>query len=236
MIKFTDYLQCYKAETVVIERQHRAAENEIQLKIENERDAKSKIDQSIDTKKELIDKSRQQLAKIEQELSSIPDDDVMRLLNRDIEACDGELESKLAGMGDIETAKRDLGGLEIQRTQLREKEMGLDVKLNKLHAQSKVHSELDMLNKDRDGKIEQIRKLRITVNEEMNVLFKGEMIEDEKLKEVYEEKVRRIQSELSGLEGKFREVEKRHTGNELRKKMMLEEMRGKETQMRKHEV
>jgi hypothetical protein len=63
-----------------------------------------------------------------------------------------------------------------------------------------------------------------------------EATEDGRLQEVYEEAVRRVQAELGGLEGRSREAEKRHTGNELRRKMMQEEVRGKEAQMRKCEV
>jgi hypothetical protein len=88
-LQFSNYLESFRAQTALVERQQRAAEHEIQAKIEKERDAKSKIHQNIDTKTELIDKSRQQLAKIDQELSAVPDDNIMRSLTRDIEACEG---------------------------------------------------------------------------------------------------------------------------------------------------
>ncbi len=142
-------------------------------------------------------------------------------------------------MGDVESAKQDLSGLEIQRSQLREKEMSLDGRLNRLHAESKVQTELDMLRRDRAGRAEQVRKLRAAIKEEMQELLGAEAVEaaeDGRLREVYEEAVRRVQAELGGLEARSREAEKRHTGNELRRKMMQEEVRGKEAQMRKCEV
>ncbi len=142
-------------------------------------------------------------------------------------------------MGDVESAKQDLSGLEIQRSQLREKEMSLDGRLNWLHAESKVQTELDMLRRDRAGRAEQVRKLRAAIKEEMQELLGAEAVEaaeDGRLREVYEEAVRRVQAELGGLEARSREAEKRHTGNELRRKMMQEEVRGKEAQMRKCEV
>jgi len=149
------------------------------------------------------------------------------------------LEKRLAGMGDVESAKQDLSGLEMQRSQLREKEMSLDGRLNRLHAESKVQTEMDMLRRDRAARAEQVRKLRATIKEEMQELLGAEAIEateDGRLREVYEEAVRRVQAELGGLEARSREAEKRHTGNELRRKMMQEEVRGKEAQMRKCEV
>ncbi len=142
-------------------------------------------------------------------------------------------------MGDVESAKQDLSGLEIQRSQLREKEMSLDGRLNRLHAESKVQTELDMLRRDRAGRAEQVRKLRAAIKEEVQELLGAEAVEaaeDGRLREVYEEAVRRVQAELGGLEARSREAEKRHTGNELRRKMMQEEVRGKEAQMRKCEV
>lgn len=101
---------------------------------------------------------------------------------------------------------------------------------------------MDLLGRDVVNKEDQIRKLRLNIDEELVSFFEDddqlieEIGEDFRLKHLFDERMRQVQAELSALEVKFKEVEKRQTSNDMKRKMMQDDLRAKETQLREFEV
>ena len=132
---------------------------------------------------------------------------------------------------------------ESKRSVLREKEKQIDLKLNKLHADSKVQTEIDLLKSDKSSKENQIKKIRIHISEDLNSFFETEENEDlcdeinkdHKLKDLYEKRLKQVQTDLNGLEIKNKEIEKRQCSNDLKRKMIYDDLRSKEALLRKHE-
>lgn len=108
MLEFTNYLQTYITETASIEKANKTEEQQIQSQLEAERDAKSKVDQNIETKTELIEKNRNQMAQIQRDLNVIADESVTDKITKEIATCDAELESKLMDLTDVDSVKKVL--------------------------------------------------------------------------------------------------------------------------------
>lgn len=117
------------------------------------------------------------------------------------------------------------------------------MKLNRLHADSKIQTEIDLLKSDKSAKETQIKKIRIHISEDLNSFFDtdenedliDEINKDLKLKELFEKKLKQVQMDLNGLETKNKEIEKRQCSNELKRKMIYDELCSKEALLRKHE-
>ena len=245
MNKLVDFIKSYQAETKSIEEANGVGEQRLQTQLEEQRDSKSKIDQSITIKHDLIEKNKRQLAQLQAELKLVANDKNLADLNEQIEECDLELEAKLMDNTDVTAIKKEMAAAETQRAALREKEKHAEVKLNKLHADSKNRTEIDMLKADKQAKEEQIRKLRRRIQEEIEAFFETDVEANEpllkdigndlKLKSLFEKKLRTVLAELVSLENKHKEIEKRVCSIELKRKMHFDELRLKETQLRECE-
>lgn len=105
MAKLGIFIKDFNYETKSIEETNKENDKKLQLKLEEERDSKSKMDQNIETKKELIVKNQKQLELIHKDLQYISNDNVLIDLNRDIKSCDDELEEKMMCLTDVDKVK-----------------------------------------------------------------------------------------------------------------------------------
>lgn len=105
MKRLKQFISDFKNETKSIEETNKENDKKLQMKLEEERDLKSKMDQNIVTKKELIVKNQKQLEIIEKDLQYISNDNILVNLNKEIKTCDDELEEKMIDITDIDRVK-----------------------------------------------------------------------------------------------------------------------------------
>ena len=132
---------------------------------------------------------------------------------------------------------------ESKRSSLRKEESQIDTKLNKLHADSKAQTEIDLLKADKNSKEAEIKKIRLHIDEDLCLFFDvannedavGELERAARLKHLYETRLKDVRSESNALELKNKEIEKRQCSGELKRKTAYEELRSKETLLRQYE-
>ena len=209
-----------------------------QEKIDYERDIKSKIDQNIMNKAEFVEKFKNQIEKLNQELSIIKNDSVLIELNEQIKNLEDIIENRSRDLCNTEDLNMIIEQLENEKLDLKKKEISLNSFINKIHSNSKYQVEHDMLKKDKEVKIDQIRKIRIRINLDIQTFFSNETtkdINDLTIKSTFEKECKELSSDLSICEERQKEIEKLLYSNEIKRKNDFESIRSKQNEAREYE-
>ena len=163
------------------------------------------------------------------------DDKAINSLNSQREGLETDLASKSSNLVDSDELKKEIKQLESKQTSLKTGESTLDAKISKLHANSKFKTEIDLLHKDKKTKEDQIRKIKIHIQDDMDTFFEEAKIEDANLKSAFESRLKKVTNEWQTLRDKQKEIDKRSYSNELRRKTLYDDLRGKEAKLRECE-
>ncbi|XP_041359275.1 DNA repair protein RAD50-like [Gigantopelta aegis] len=154
-----------KLETMMNEAKEKKAQYEdremvIQKKIEELQVNKTKHEQSIHMKQNIMTKNSAEIRNINQKLSQM-DVSVGRLehLIRDLKRAEHDLETAEQAV-DTNELKRDTAEKEKERRRLDSALSELDSEMNRLHRQSNAQAQLDMFKKDKVSKTESIERLK----------------------------------------------------------------------------
>ena len=237
--KIKEFIREYESEIQSLNEQKKQQDDEYQNKINSQRDEKSKLDQNIANKLENTEKAKKQLEQINDELRLVSDDKILVNLNNQIEKCESDLRLESKNLKDTSDIKAELNSYEASKETLKAKESGLDAKINKLHASSKFKTELDLLRKDKQAKEDQIRRIKIRINDELDTFFNDfadfKPNDNLKLKTNFEVQFKKVSAQLSAYKEKQKEIEKNLCSNEMRRKMLYDDLRAKENKLRECE-
>jgi DNA repair protein RAD50 len=215
-------------------------EQKFQENIDNERDNKSKLDQNITNKTEIIKKCKFQIEQIAQELKIITNDKVLNDLNEKIKDIESEIRNLTDNLKETDELNTKIEQLENEKNNLKRRESLINNRINTIHTNSKFQFELDLLNKDKDTKIDQIRKIRYHINQDIDSFFfqndvSNNSINDTNLKMMFEKESRELTKKLTEYENKQKDVEKQLFSHDLKRKNDLETIRLKESEMKECE-
>ena len=166
-----EYIEDYEIETKEVESQGNEKMSQVEKLIEEEKESKAKLDQNLSSKKELVAKNGDKLAQIESEIKQTANSKAIDSVNLDIDKLEAEMKVKQGGLGDPTMAQQEQNELEANRVQLRKKEVKLDEKLNKLHQNSKIQTEIELLKADKQSKDDQLRKIKIRIKEDCDAFL-----------------------------------------------------------------
>ena len=106
MNELKGYIEVYVSDTDKLESDYMLQNKKLEAELNADRDRKSKIDQNIETKYEIIEKNSRQIEQIRNDLKFIATDSVMEKLNSEIEQADNELDLKVMEMTDVNSIKK----------------------------------------------------------------------------------------------------------------------------------
>lgn len=92
-------------------------------------------------------------------------------LGQKIKECEAEIGREQSEMDDVERVKEEIETCEREKTLLRAKQTQVDEQINKWHVNSKSKTELEMMQNDRKAKLEQIRRSKKLIEEELENFF-----------------------------------------------------------------
>ena len=245
--KFKEFIQDYDSETKKIQDAMDLELLEVQNQIDQQKEQKSKIDLTIANKQATIEKNERQIGQIQSELQMVANDKVLDDLDKKINAGQAKLTTDSGNLGDINEMKADVAKIESNIEELQQTEATLDKKLNKMHENAKFQTEINMLKSDKKSKEEQIRKIRMRINEDLESFFGLDEDSDEKfelgrrikndlsLKALFETEQKRLLEELAKTQGDHKEMERTVYLSELNRKNLFNEQRQKESQFRECE-
>jgi hypothetical protein len=122
--------------------------------------------------------------------------------------------------------------------------MNVDAAINKWHTNSKIRTEINMLRGDKKAKTDQIRKIKLRIDEDLDSFFQdvcapNELIaikaNESKLKSRFEAECRELTSAASSLNEKRKETEKKMMAGDMKRRMLSDDLRAKESQLRSYE-
>jgi DNA repair protein RAD50 len=236
--KLNEFIEGNKSKLNLAQENSKKVQMCFQENIDNERDIKSKLYQNIMNKNELVEKCKTQIEKINEELSVIRNDSVLVELNEKINNLENIIETNSKEISNTEELNKILEKLENEKLELKKKEFALNALVNEMHSNSKYQVELDVLEKDKEFKMNQLRKIKIRINHDIQSFFTTEnkkIINDLNLKEVFEQECKDLFLKLSSFEEKHKEIEKQLYSNEIKRKNDFETIRSKQNEVREYE-
>lgn len=234
----TQYIRTQQEDTKTLEDDLKTRDGEYQQRIDAEREEKSKLDQNIQNKLELMRKYKSQLDSIDEELRQIQNSKQETELNAKIGQFEEQIAQEQTSLIDMYQLKSDISKYETEKNELKAKLARLDDNINKCHMNSKHKTELKLLENEKKNKQDQIRKIKIHIEEELETFFGSDSqtsIADLNLKSTFEQENKQLMSEIAAAESKRKELEKRVYSVELKRKMLNDELRMKDKQSREHE-
>lgn len=135
-------------------------ETNLQQDLDRFREQRIKLESTIKLKSSQVEKNLREMQEIKQQQKQI--DQYLKQLNdldKRIQRKEEEYQEKLSGGINIDQLKVDITRDEQQRAKLQMDLKDLNEEMNKLLANSKMNTELDMFKKDKAERDEQIRKM-----------------------------------------------------------------------------
>ncbi|XP_052793219.1 DNA repair protein RAD50-like isoform X2 [Mya arenaria] len=205
-------------------------EQDLQLKIDELRSEKSKLEQNIHIKKDMLDENRRKEREINRKLSAIEAsggrlDQIKRNLRRkenDLETVEGSLNP--------EDLRQEMATMSDQKAALEGNISKLDSEMSRLHLETSAQAELDMLRKDQASKQEAIRRLRAKRESVIKELL-GRMPEDS-LREDLEDYISTRNDAVRRTTDKQNSVKNSLSTMEAKKNLYTEQVKKKEGELR----
>nr|XP_022328065.1 DNA repair protein RAD50-like isoform X1 [Crassostrea virginica]XP_022328067.1 DNA repair protein RAD50-like isoform X1 [Crassostrea virginica] len=200
-------------------------DSNMQQKLDDVRDKKTKLEQNERLKKDLITENTQKIRQINQKLSEVEASAGRRdQITRELKRAEFEL-AKTEKTVDVNKIKQEIECLSKEKSKLDATISDLSSEMNRLHLQSSARAQLDVLKKDKVTKEEQIRRLRAKQEDTLTYLLghvparnvRGELDEyigkqTDSVKRLSQD-IQKIKSVLSS-----KEAEKKMLGESLKKK------------------
>lgn len=228
---FQEFLEKNELKVSILEKNASAEEETLQHEINEQRDEKSKLDQNIVIKEENISKARYELERLNSELKQVSDDKLIKKLDEQIEVLDLDLSKKSDNLIDIEKIKQEMNDYEQKQANLKLTESDLDGRISKLNLNSKFKTEIDLLVKDKTSKFDEIRKIKMRNQEEIETFFEGERVEDVNLKSAFEKRLKNLTNEISTYKNKQKDIERRLITENCKRQTFFDDFRGKEAKL-----
>lgn len=111
------------------------------------------------------------MEKIDEELALIENDKVQVELTKKIKDCENEISKEQNDEDDVEKLKEEIDEAEREQSRLKTKQNQLDEKIAKCHVNSKAKTEIDMMRAEKRSKLDQIRRKKKSIEEEMEKFF-----------------------------------------------------------------
>lgn len=204
-------------------------ETALQSQIDEVRDKKTKLEQSIKMKQDIIDKNNSEIKKINWKLSETDASaGHLKQLTRELKAAEHELKNAENAVSP-EELKKDIQKMNEEKKSLDEKFNELDSILSVLHQQSTVQTQIDMLNKEKTSKEDQIRKSKAR-HEDSIVHLLGQM-PSLNLRGALDEYISKQSCLVQKTNMQLDKCRQEMSSKETQKKMLMENFRKEENEL-----
>ena len=146
-------------------------EAEQQTIIDKEKEIRSKLDQNINNKQEQHEKNVEKIEQIKTELEMVGNDKMHTELNERIKIAEKEIKEQQEDLIDNENIKEYMALLDVEREEVKQEEIKLDRKLDRLMIRNQQQTHLKLLLNEKKSKNEQIKRIRIHCSDDLEEFF-----------------------------------------------------------------
>ncbi|VDI79249.1 DNA repair protein RAD50 [Mytilus galloprovincialis] len=205
-------------------------EKKVQLKIDELKENKTKLEQSEYIKRNMMKDSNTKVKQINQKLSQV-DASAGKLeqLTRELKRAEHDLKST-EGTVDIPKLKQEIDQLAKDKLELDAKISQLSSEMNRLHLQSSAQAQIDVLKKDKGSKEENIRRLKAKQEDTISYLL-GHM-PTSNIRTQIDDYVGRQTESVKTLRQEVHQSKNQLSTKEAEKKMISETLRKKEEDLK----
>lgn len=205
-------------------------EVDLQRQIDEVRENKTKLGQSIKMKQDIMDKNNSEIKRINCKLSETnASAGTLDQLTRELKTAEHELKSAESTVNP-EELKKEIQNMNQEKKTLEEKFNKLDSILSVLHKQSTVKTQVDMLNKEKTAKEDQIRKSKAR-HEDSIVHLLGEM-PNLNLRGALDEYISKQSCLVQKTNIELDKCRQEMSSKETQKKMLMENLRRDENELK----
>ncbi|XP_013403610.1 DNA repair protein RAD50 [Lingula anatina] len=225
--------QEYMAEAREIKAQFEEREMQIQQKLDELRDSKTKMEQSERMKNDLIRKNETEIRSIRQELSRV-DASAGKLegIDTDLKRTEHELSEAENGVN-LDELRSEISDLQRKKTELDKQHSNLSAEMSRMHLQSSAQTQLDMLRKEKVQKEDLIKKLK-SKHEDALIHLLGH-VPATNVKGTVEHFIAKQSNEVSRMRKVLDKENKEMASKEATRKMIVTQVKEKEDELRGHE-
>ncbi|XP_071786283.1 DNA repair protein RAD50-like [Asterias amurensis] len=214
--------------------QYRSKEEGLETQLQEFRDTKTKLQHTVQMKSDMTTKNKDELKRINHQLSRV-EASAHRLqeLEEELKRAESELKEAESAM-DLDKLRREVQKLQTEK-QTHDAEMSqLSNEMSAISLQSKARAQLEILQKDKNAKEDQIRKIRGRHEEDVNRLL-GHFPTDDirnKLADYLMSRDAEVKNHLSAVQ----RIRGQLSTKEANRKMIMDELKKKEEELRGYEA
>ncbi|XP_055958818.1 DNA repair protein RAD50 [Patella vulgata] len=225
-------LETKKAESKSLKAQYEEEEEKLQKKLDNLKESKTKLESSERLKTEMMTKNIGEIRQINQKLSNM-EVSAGRLdhITTDLKRAEQDLTSLESNLN-LEDVKREIAELDKTRKELTMKISDLNTELNKLTLESNVQAEVNMYNKDKVSKEDNIRRLKSKHEDTINYLL-GDGASTQNLRGKLEDFIYEQGDSVKRCSEELQNAQRSLSSKEAQQKMLQQQLRQKEDELRK---
>ncbi|XP_060561862.1 DNA repair protein RAD50-like isoform X1 [Ruditapes philippinarum] len=205
-------------------------EGEIQQKIDELRDNKTKLEQNDKIKREMMLDNREKIKEINRKLSAIEaSGGRLDQIKRELKRHEHDLQTQESSVNTDEL-KQEIAELSKEKSKMEAKISELNSEMNRLHLQSSAQAELDMLKKDKASKEENIRRLKAKREDTVKYLLNhapGKNIRGE-----LEDYISNQNEDVKKCSAKMNQIKNTMSKMETERKMGMEQLKKKEAELK----
>ncbi|KAK6173416.1 hypothetical protein SNE40_016870 [Patella caerulea] len=225
-------LETKKAESKSLKAQYEEEEEKLQKKLDNLKESKTKLESNERLKREMMTKNSGEIRQINQKLSNM-EVSAGRLdhITTDLKRAEQDLTSLESNLN-LEDVKREIAELDKTRKELNVKISDLNTELNKLTLESNVQAEVNMYNKDKVSKEDNIRRLKAKHEDTINYLL-GDGASTQNLRGKLEDFIIEQGDSVKHCSEELQNAQRSLSSKEAQQKMLQQQLRQKEDELRK---
>ncbi|XP_033743546.1 DNA repair protein RAD50-like [Pecten maximus] len=208
-------------------------EEELQQKMDDLRESKTKLEQNERIKKNMMADNTDKMKQINRKLSQVEASaGKLDQLTRELKRADHDLQMVEESL-DVDKTKQEIAQLSKEKTKLDLQIGELSSEMNRLHLQSSAQAQLDVLKKDKISKEETIRRLRAKHEDTLSYLM-GHM-PTSNIRGQLDSYIANQNESVKKLSQDLRKSQTSLSSKEAEKKMMSEQLRKKEDDLKNME-
>ncbi|XP_064637547.1 DNA repair protein RAD50-like isoform X2 [Lineus longissimus] len=208
-------------------------EAEVQSRIDSVRETKTKFVQTEAMRVDMVKKNKAEVKSLTQELNRV-DASAGKLdsLNRDLSRTEHDLTAAERAV-DIDVLKTEVSQLQKERVTLDRQAKEIDSEMSRMHLESTLRTELDMLKKEKGSKEDQIRKIKGRHEDTFQHLFGH--VPSTNVRRTLEDYIQKLNQEIHKENSKLQQDRQQISRKEGQYKIYKEELTKKEQDLKEHE-